>query len=107
MRWVTKPIIIRNPPITSVLPTPRQAEWRYLFAENAKNWKGSRGYDHLKYDSVSKKHKAGDLVLAVQAKAQVVLKDVASTHRWKNEKKTEKVKYSVNEKEDLKRMAGL
>ena len=109
MDWVTKTIILRNPPITSVFPMPRQAEWRYLFAENAVKWKGSRGRAPLKYDSRSGKHKAGDIVLAVQAKAQEVLKEVARTHTWKNAPRPPelKPKYSHNAKETLKKIAGL
>jgi hypothetical protein len=32
MFWVTKPVIMRNPPVTAERPTPRLAEWRYTFA---------------------------------------------------------------------------
>jgi hypothetical protein len=106
MFWVTKGIILKNPPITAVRPTPRLAEWRYLFAtEGAPAWRGSRGVGTLKYDSVSRKHKAGDLVLAVQAKAQEVLKGLSG--RLTKPKKTEKPRYSVNTIEDLKKLAGL
>jgi len=78
MFWVTKPVIIRKPPITAILPTPRQAAWRYHFAGAASKWRGEKGVATLKQDSRSGKHKAGDLVLAVQAKAQEVLKETYS-----------------------------
>jgi len=74
MFWITKPIVLRNVPVTAARPTPRLAAWRYYFAESASAWRGVTGVDTLKYDSVSKKHKAGDMVLKVQAVAQEVLK---------------------------------
>ena len=70
MFWITKPIVLRNVPVTAARPTPRLAAWRYYFAESASAWRGVTGVDTLKYDSVSKKHKAGDMVLKVQAVAQ-------------------------------------
>jgi len=76
MVWVTKPVILRKLPITAVQPTPRQAAWRGVFALSARNWRGAKGTDTLRYDSVSGKHKAGDRVLKVQAVAQEVLKGV-------------------------------
>lgn len=76
MDWVTKPVIIRNLPITIWEPTPRLAAWRYAFAQAAKNWAGKRGRAPLKQDSRSGKHKAGDIVLRVQAAAQEALKQV-------------------------------
>jgi len=80
MFWVTKPVIIRNPPITAIRPTPRLAEWRYIFATSASEWTKDKlpgKTATLKQDSRSGKHKAGDTVLAVQAKAQEVLKAAA------------------------------
>jgi hypothetical protein len=74
MFWVTKPVVLRNVPVTAARPTPRLAAWRYTFAESASAWRGATGYDTLKYDSRSKKHKAGDMVLKVQAVAQETLK---------------------------------
>ena len=77
--WVTKPVIIRNVPITAVRPTARLAEWRYRFAtEGAPNWKGAKGVGTLKQDSRSKKHKAGDTVLKVHEVAQETLKKLAA-----------------------------
>ena len=76
MDWVTKPFVIRNMPYTIWTPTPRLAAWRYAFAQAAENWAGKRGRAALKQDSRSGKHKAGDIVLKVQAVAQEVLKQV-------------------------------
>lgn len=74
--WVTKSVILRNPPYTIFTPHPRQAAWRYAFATAAKLWKGAKGTGTLKFDSRSGKHKKGDVVLAVQARAQEVLKEL-------------------------------
>ena len=118
MDWVTKPIIIRNPPITALIPTKRQAAWRYYFAEAASQWRGAKGRDTLKQDSRSGKHKAGDIVLAVQAKAQEVLKDLykrvegslpprASTYDEKTGTYRSYVRYRIHTKEELKKLAGI
>jgi hypothetical protein len=78
MFWVTKTGIVRNLPITAVRPTPRLAEWRYIFATTASEWKGQTGVGSLKQDSRSKKHLAGDKVLKVQEVAQEKLKAAAA-----------------------------
>jgi hypothetical protein len=75
MVWVTKDLILRNPPITAIRPTPRLAAWRYYFAETSSEWKGKTGLGVLKYDSRSKKHKAGDVVLKVHEVAQEKLRE--------------------------------
>jgi len=103
--WVTKGLIIRNPAHHRLEPTPRQAEWRLTFAELSANWKGARGTGTLQYDSVSGKHKAGDTVLAVQAKAQTTLKGQHT--RLRNPPKTVKRAYRVNPPEVLRKKAGL
>jgi len=116
MFWVTKGVILRNVPITADRPTPRLAEWRYRFAvEGAPRWRGATGVGTLKYDSASGKHKAGDMVLAVQAKAQEVLKELAKgltnprTDTWNPEKGRydSYKKYARNSVEQLKRFARL
>jgi hypothetical protein len=115
MFWITKPLIIRNVPITAVRPTPRLAEWRLKFAELASNWRGKTGTDTLEYDSRSKKHKAGDIVLAVQAAAQKTLKgrDVeltkprAKTYDEKDKKYRSYIRYARHTKEELKKLAGI
>lgn len=116
MFWVTKPVIIRNPPITAVIPTPRLAEWRLKFAELSKQWRGAKGTATLKQDSVSGKHKAGDLVLAVQAKAQEALKGKSAELKnpraagsWDEAAKKYRSyrAYTVNTQERLKKYAGL
>jgi hypothetical protein len=113
--WVTKNIILRNIPITAVRPTPRLAEWRYTFATKAKEWRGVKGVGTLKQDSRSKKHKAGDQVLAVQAKAQEVLKAAASslskphaaTYDATAGRYRSYMRYRVHTVEELKKLAGL
>jgi hypothetical protein len=70
MFWVTKPVIIRNVPITAFMPTENQVKVRINFGETAHRLKGTKGTDRLKYDSRSGKHKAGDTVLAIQSKMQ-------------------------------------
>jgi len=116
MFWVTKPVILRNVPITAVLPTPRLAEWRLLFAEGAAEWRGARGVGTLKYDSVSSKHKAGDTVLKVQAVAQVVLKEKQAprltrprAETWDERDKVYRsyVRYRRRTKEELRKLAGI
>jgi len=115
MHWVTKPLIIRNVPITAIRPTPRLAEWRLKFAELASNWRGKTGTGTLTYDSVSKKHKAGDTVLKVQAVAQETLKGKnadlknprAKTYDEKDKKYRSYIRYSRHTKEELKKLAGL
>jgi len=116
MFWIVKPTIIRNVPVTAIRPTPRLAEWRYLFAvKGAPQWKGSKGVGTLKQDSRSHKHKKGDMVLAVQAKAQEVLKSLAkeltkpkadtydaTTGRYKTY-----VRYRVHTPDELKSLAGI
>lgn len=101
--WVTKSIIIRNPPITAFQPTARQAEWRATFARLASNWRGATGSGTLAYDSVSGKHKAGDMVLKVQEVAQKTLKGQAA--RLTNPPKTEKRRYAINSLEELEKIA--
>jgi len=114
--WVTKPVIVRNVPVTAIRPTPRLAEWRYLFAtQGAPQWRGVRGVGTLKQDSRSRKHKAGDTVLAVQARAQEVLKALAGritkpraatfdpeTNRYRSY-----IRYRIHTPEELRRLAGL
>ena len=115
MFWVTKPSIIRNLPVTAVRPTPRLAEWRYIFASSASEWKGQRGVGTLAQDSRSGKHKAGDTVLAVQSKAQEVLKAAAkritkgraATYDEKTGKYRSYVKYKIHTVEELKKLAGM
>jgi hypothetical protein len=115
MFWVTKPIILRNVPVTAVRPTPRLAEWRYIFATRASEWRGATGVGTLKQDSRSKKHKAGDTVLAVQAKAQEVLKAAAKaltksrapTYDDKAKKYRSYVRYRIHTVEELVRLAGI
>lgn len=116
MFWTTKDVIVRNPPITAVRPTPRLAEWRYLFAtEGASQWRGARGIGTLKQDSRSGKHKAGDQVLAVQAKAQEVLKELAKrltksragTYDATTGKYRSYIRYRIHTVEELKKLAGL
>jgi hypothetical protein len=112
--WVTKPIILRNVPVTAVRPTPRLAEWRYIFATKASEWRGAKGVGTLKQDSRSGKHKAGDTVLAVQAKAQEVLKaatkaltkERAATYDEKAERYRSYVRYRVHTVEELAKLAG-
>jgi hypothetical protein len=118
MDWVTKPLILRNVPVTAVRPTKRLAAWRYIFATSASAWRGVKGRDTLKQDSRSKKHKAGDIVLAVQAKAQEVLKEKykeveaklpprAATYDTKAERYRTHTVYRVHTPEELKKLAGL
>jgi len=115
MVWVTKPIILRNPPITAVRPTPRLAEWRYIFGTSASQWAGARGLATLKQDSRSGKHKAGDTVLAVQAKAQEVLKAAAGritnprTDTWDEKERRYRSykRYKRNTLETLAAIAGI
>jgi len=115
MYWVTKPVILRNPPETAIRPTARLAEWRYRFATSAPQWAGAKGAATLKQDSRSGKHKAGDKVLAVQAKAQEVLKAAAAmltkprADTWdEREKKYRSYKrYKRNTPEVLARIAGI
>jgi hypothetical protein len=112
--WVTKPVILRNVPVTAVRPTPRLAEWRYIFATKASEWKGAKGIGTLKQDSRSGKHKAGDTVLAVQAKAQEVLKaaakelkkDRAATYDERTGRYRSYVKYRIHTIEELAKLAG-
>jgi hypothetical protein len=113
MFWITKSVILRNVPVTAIRPTKRLAEWRYLFAtEGAPKWRGSTGVDTLKFDSRSRKHKAGDQVLAVQAKAQEVLKELAKELKndraatYKDGKYRSYEAYRANTIEDLKKLAG-
>jgi hypothetical protein len=112
--WVTKPIILRNIPVTAVRPTPRLAEWRYRFASEASKWKGATGVGTLKQDSVSKKHKKGDTVLAVQAKAQEVLKAApkptkgrAATYDETAARYRSYIRYKIHTPEELKKLAGI
>lgn len=116
MFWVTKPVIVRNVPITAVRPTPRLAEWRYLFAtKGAPKWKGVTGVGTLKQDSRSGKHRAGDTVLAVQAKAQEVLKSLvkdlkaprAETYDSETGRYRSYIRYRIHTPEELKKIAGL
>jgi hypothetical protein len=115
MFWVTKPIILRNVPVTAVRPTPRLAEWRYIFATRASEWRGAKGVGTLKQDSRSKKHKAGDTVLAVQAKAQEVLKEAAkglskpraATYDEKAGRYRSYLRYRIHTVDELKKLAGL
>jgi hypothetical protein len=118
MFWVTKPIIIRNVPITAIRPTKRLAAWRYIFATNAEKWRGATGIDTLAQDSRSKKHKAGDTVLAVQAKAQKVLKEAykaveatlperAATYDAKTGRYRTYIKYRIHKPEELAKLAGI
>jgi hypothetical protein len=115
MFWVTKPIILRNVPVTAVRPTPRLAEWRYKFATKASEWRGAKGTGTLKQDSRSKKHKAGDTVLAVQAKAQEVLKKAAkeltkpraATYDETTGRYRSYLKYRIHTVEELKKLAGI
>ncbi|RLI43487.1 hypothetical protein DRO69_09245 [Candidatus Bathyarchaeota archaeon] len=116
MFWVTKPVIVRNVPITAERPTARLAEWRYLFAtEGAPKWRGAKGRGTLKQDSRSGKHKAGDTVLAVQAKAQEVLKSLAprltkpraDTYDAEAKRYRSYIKYRIHTPEELKAIAGI
>jgi hypothetical protein len=115
MFWVTKPIILRNVPVTAIRPTPRLAEWRYIFATKASEWRGTRGVGTLRQDSRSKKHKAGDTVLAVQAKAQEVLKAAAkaltkpraATYDETTGRHRSYLRYRIHTVEDLKKLAGI
>ncbi|RLG83085.1 MAG: hypothetical protein DRO39_08845, partial [Thermoprotei archaeon] len=105
-----------NVPITAERPTERLAEWRYLFAtEGAPKWKGAKGRGTLKQDSRSGKHKAGDMVLAVQAKAQEVLKELAgeltkpraATYDAESKKYKSYIRYRIHTPEELKKIAGI
>jgi len=116
MFWVTKPVIIRNVPITAVRPTARLAEWRYRFAtEGAPKWRGAKGVGTLKQDSRSKKHKAGDTVLKVHEVAQETLKALAgrltkpraATYDAEAGVYRSYIKYRIHTPEELKAMAGL
>ncbi|RLE62834.1 MAG: hypothetical protein DRJ47_10100 [Thermoprotei archaeon] len=115
MFWVTKPVIIRNVPITAVRPTPRLAEWRYIFAETAKEWKGAKGVGTLKQDSRSKKHKAGDTVLKVHEIAQEKLKAAAkkltkpraATYDAEAKVYRSYIRYRIHTPEELKKIAGI
>ena len=114
--WVTKPVIIRNVPITAVRPTARLAEWRYRFAtEGAPNWKGAKGVGTLKQDSRSKKHKAGDTVLKVHEVAQETLKKLATkltkpraaTYDAETGVYRSYIRYRIHTPEELKAIAGI
>jgi hypothetical protein len=116
MHWITKGIIIRNVPITAIRPTPRLAAWRYYFAEAASAWKGAKGNGVLKYDSRSKKHKAGDLVLKVHEIAQEALRAKYESVKgtlpgpsptFKEGKYRTYEAYRRHEKEELKKLAGM
>ncbi|RLG84957.1 MAG: hypothetical protein DRO39_06720 [Thermoprotei archaeon] len=115
MFWVTKPVIVRNVPVTAVRPTPRLAEWRYTFATEASKWRGATGVGTLKQDSRSGKHKAGDTVLAVQAKAQEVLKAAAgrltkpraATYDPETGRYRSYIRYRIHTPEELRKLAGL
>lgn len=96
MDWVTKPFYVRNPPFTIWAPTARQAAWRLAFGLAAEKWRGAKGRAALKYDSRSGKHAAGDIVLAVQARAQEVLKAVYQGLQASMPPKKEK-KYGMSE----------
>ena len=106
MVWVTKNAFARYVPYTVFAPTQGQAKWRLRFAESASNWKGVRGLAPLKYNS--KKHKAGDVVLAVQAKAQDVLKNLrkSTTIPTLPEELKAKNRYKLHTAEELKKLAG-
>jgi len=115
MFWVTKPVIVRNVPITAVRPTARLAEWRYIFAtEGASKWRGAKGVGTLKQDSRSKKHKAGDTVLKVQEVAQETLKSLAgkltkpraATYDSATKKYRSYIRYRVHTPDELKAIAG-
>ncbi|RLE65001.1 MAG: hypothetical protein DRJ38_04480 [Thermoprotei archaeon] len=116
MFWVTKPVIVRNVPITAERPTERLAEWRYLFAtEGAPKWKGAKGRGTLKQDSRSGKHKAGDTVLKVHEVAQETLKALAGrltkprakTYDPEAKRYRSYIRYRIHTPEELKRFAGL
>jgi hypothetical protein len=116
MFWVTKGVVIRNPPITAVRPTPRLAEWRYKFAvEGAPKWRGATGVGTLKQDSRSKKHKAGDVVLKVHEVAQETLKalatgltkPVAATYDTTTGKYRSYVRYRIHTAEELRKLATI
>jgi hypothetical protein len=115
MFWVTKPIITRNVPVTAVRPTARLAEMRHYVATHASNWRGATGAATLQYDSRSKKHKAGDLVLAVQAAFQKTIKGAdaalknpraATWDATAGKYRTYQV-YRVHTPEELAKIAGL
>jgi hypothetical protein len=116
MVWVTKDLILRNPPITAIRPTPRLAGWRYYFAETAPEWRGKTGLGVLKYDSRSRKHKAGDVVLKVQEVAQEKLREkykaVAGTlpeplPTFKEGRYRTYEAYRKHTKEELAKIAGI
>jgi hypothetical protein len=114
MFWVTKGSIIRNIPVTAVRPTPRLAEWRYIFASTASEWKGKTGLGTLKQDSRSGKHLAGDTVLKVQEVAQEKLKAAAknvtnaraATYDSTTGRYRSYTKYRIHSVEELKKLAG-
>ena len=108
MVWVTKNAFAKYVPYTVFAPTQGQAKWRLRFAESASQWKGVRGLAPLKYNSKSRKHKAGDVVLAVQVKAQDVLKKVrsATTIPILPEELKAKNRYKLHTMEELKKLAG-
>jgi len=114
--WVTKPVIIRNVPITAVRPTARLAEWRFRFAtEGAPSWRGAKGVGTLKQDSISGKHKAGDTVLKVHEVAQETLKKLAAkltkpraaTYDAEAKVYRSYIKYRIHTPEELKKIAGI
>jgi hypothetical protein len=116
MFWVTKGVVVRNPPITAVRPTPRLAEWRYKFAvEGAPKWRGATGVGTLKQDSRSGKHKAGDMVLKVQEVAQDTLKALAptltkaraATYDAATGKYRSYTRYKIHTAEELRKLAAL
>ena len=112
MDWVVKPIIIRKPPITALLPTPRQAEMRLAVIEKSSAWKGKRGRATLKYDSRSGKHKAGDRVLAVQAAFQEAIRGIsltkprAATYDPATGRYRTYIRYRLHTKEELRKFMG-
>jgi hypothetical protein len=109
MKWVTKNAFIKYIPYTVFTPTAAQAKWRLEFIEASKEWKGKQKYGILKEDSRSKKHKAGDEVLAVQAAAQVALKakhSKVAAELQRLSSKAGRKRYNLHTVEDLKKLAG-
>jgi hypothetical protein len=111
MTWVTKPVIIRNYPITAVSPTVRQAEMRQLFASVAHEAKGTRGKVPL--PESGRKLSAGTLVPVPCAIIQIGLKGVAKTllkgpvsPTFKEGRYRTYEAYRIHEEEELVKLAG-
>jgi hypothetical protein len=113
MDWITKPQVIRNVPITAARPTPRLAEMRVFVIDSSGQWRNKTGRDRLEFDSRSGKHKAGDMVLAVQAAFQRAIRTAAAKLTKPRSKtfedgryRTYKV-YRIHTRDELVKLAGL